>query len=117
MECRLGLSFKTCERNPTSSRRVRAIPAQECEGRVRAAAAENSRELDGVVHGYCAELRIRHRPRVRAQTKYRSLLSGECIREAGAVCEVFMQNFFQLGMRDAQLSPPNRSHASDGGAL
>jgi hypothetical protein len=27
------------------------------------AAAENSRELDGVIHNYCAELCIRHRPR------------------------------------------------------
>src|ERR1700733_6880181 len=53
-----GLSLITCKSHAALPRRVRAIPTQERERRVGAAAAENSRELDRVVHSYPAELRV-----------------------------------------------------------
>ena len=57
----VGTFFVAVE-NPASAGRVRATSAQERESRVRAAAAENARELDGVVHGYLAELSVRRPP-------------------------------------------------------
>jgi hypothetical protein len=44
-------------------------------------------------------------------------LTGEFLREYGAVREVWMQNLFQLGVRDAQLPAPNSSHTCNGGVL
>src|SRR5258708_5567832 len=57
----LGLSLVARESYSTSSRRIRAHPAQKCERRLRAAAAQNACELDRVVNGDCAKLRVRHR--------------------------------------------------------
>jgi hypothetical protein len=45
-----------------------------------------------IVHGYFAELRIRHRPRIRAEAEYGCFLARELLCECGAVCEVLMQN-------------------------
>ena len=53
------------------------IPAQRRERRVGASAVQNTRELNGVVHGYFAEIRVGYRPGIGAQAKDRGVLTGE----------------------------------------
>ena len=102
----LGLSFITGERNPTFSRLVRAIPAQERERSRGAAAAENSREFHRIAHGYGAEFRFRDRAGIRAEAKDCCILTLQRLRECGAVREVMMQNLFQLGCEMASVLRP-----------
>jgi len=75
---------------------------------------ENSRELDRVVHGYRAKLGVRHRSGICAQAKDRCVLTGERLRECGAVREVSVQNLFQLGVRDAEVLASDSRHSFDG---
>jgi hypothetical protein len=100
----LGLSFVARESQPASSSRVRAAAAQKGKGCSRAGDMENPRERDCVFHGDLAELHIRHRPRVRAQTKDRRVLARERVRECRAVREVWMQNLLQLGVTSIRRS-------------
>lgn len=58
----------------------------------RAALAENSRELDCVVHGYRAEFCVRYRAGISTQAKQRCTLTRERLRQCGAVREISMQN-------------------------
>src|SRR5580698_8826632 len=48
---------------------------------------ENSRELDGVVHGYRAKLGIRHRSGIGAKTKDRCILTGDRLPKGRTVRE------------------------------
>jgi len=73
---------------------------------------ENSRELDRVIDGYPAELRVGHRVCISAQAKDSGILIRERLRECGAVGEVLVQNLLQLGMRDAQPFAPDSRHSS-----
>ena len=81
------------------------------------AAVENARELDCVVHGCFAEFRVRYRPRIRAEAKDRCVLIRERLRECGAVSEVLMQDFFQLGVRDAKTPAADCCHAANSGVV
>src|ERR1700685_2278275 len=74
---------------------------------------DNSHELNRVVHVYPAELRVRHRARIRAKAKHRCVLIREHFGERGAVREVWMQNLFQFRMRNAKAPAPNRRHTGD----
>jgi hypothetical protein len=114
---RSGIALVACEAQPASSCRVRSTPAQQGKRRVGATPAQHSRELDRVVHGDPAQLRVRHRPGVCAQAKDRCVLTGERLRECGAVREVPMQNLLQLGVRVAELPAPERRHTFNGGVL
>src|SRR5579872_7341595 len=67
---------------------------------------ENSRELDGVVHGYRAKLGIRHRSGIGAKTKDRCILTGDRLPKGRTVREVLVHNLIQLGMGEVEL-PPN----------
>jgi hypothetical protein len=116
-ECLLGLSLVARESHPTSAGRIRATSAQERKSRVRAAAAQDTCELDGVVHGNLAEFGVRHRAGVGAQTKDGRVLARERYRECRAVREALMQNFFQLGVQDAELAAPDRRHNPNGGMV
>src|ERR1700722_6536190 len=109
----LCLSLMACEGHPTSASRVRALTAQKLECRLRAASTENSRELDGVSHGDCAELSIRHRSGICAQTKDCRVLTEKRLRECRAVREVLVKNLFQLGVRDAEVLASDRRHSFD----
>src|SRR5579863_3951349 len=112
-----GFSLIACEGHPASSRRVRAVPAQERECRVGAAAVENARELDGVVNSDLAEFRVRYGPGIRTEAKNRRGLIRKHLRECGAVSEVWMQNLCQLGMRYAKLPAPDRRHTFNSGMV
>src|SRR5262249_58540675 len=68
----LRLSLVAREGHPASSRLVRATPAQERERRARAAAVEKARELNRVIDGNLAKLRVRYRSRP-ARDNYRGL--------------------------------------------
>src|SRR5882672_4329879 len=78
-----------------------------------AAASENSGELDRVVHGYRAERRVCHRPRIRSKAKDRGVLIREHLRERRAVSEIGMQDLVELGMRDPEPPAADRRHALD----
>jgi hypothetical protein len=71
---------------------------------------ENSRELDRVIGGYPAELRVGHRVCISAQAKDSGILIRERLRECGAVGEVLVQNLLQ--MRVAQPFAPDSRHNS-----
>ena len=58
-KCVLRLTLVACEGDPTFSRRVRPLPAQEYEFSAWAARVENPRKLNRVIHGYRAELSVR----------------------------------------------------------
>src|SRR6185437_2901921 len=113
----LGCSLVASERHPASSGGIRAIPAQEGERRVRAAAAQNARELDRVVYGDRTEVRVRYRTGVRPQAKSHRMLTRKCLHERGAVSEVSMQHLVQLGMRYAKLPAADRRHTSNIGVV
>ena len=83
----------------------------------RGSCRENSRELDRVIHGYPAELCVRHCACIDAQAKDSGILIRERLRQGGAVGEVLVQNLLQLGVRDAQPLAPDGSHRSDGGVI
>src|SRR4029077_10102880 len=70
-----------------------------------------------IVHGYCAEFRVRHRSGVDAEAKDSRVLTRERHIECRTVREVSMQNLDELGMRDADVAAPDRRHASDSGIL
>jgi hypothetical protein len=116
-ECVLGLSFVTRKSQSTSSRRVRATPTQERKRSSRAAAAENSRELDRIVHGYPTEFRVWHGAGVRSKAKNSGALIRENLGECGAIREVLVQNLSQLGVRDAEFLAPDSGHISDAGMV
>jgi hypothetical protein len=61
----LGLSLVASKGHPTSSGRVCASAAQKRGRCVGAAATENARELDRMVHGDRAEPRVRYRAGIR----------------------------------------------------
>ena len=92
----LRLSWPTSEGKPASSRRGRAAPAQERERGVRTAVTKNSRELDRVVGGYDTQLLVRHRPGVGPQAIDHRVLVRDFLCERGTLCEVLMQNLFQM---------------------
>ena len=75
------------------------------------------RELERVVHGYRAELCVRHRPGVRAQAKERCVLIRQRLRKCRAVSKVSMENLYELRVQDADWPAPNRSHMSNRGVL
>jgi hypothetical protein len=102
---------------PTSSRRVRATPAQKSERGGGADVTENPREFDCVVHRYCAELCIRYRPGIGTQAEDRCMLIREQLREFRAVGEILMDKLIELGIRDADLSAPDRRRTSNGGVI
>jgi hypothetical protein len=78
---------------------------------------ENPREFDGVVHSDLAEFRIRYRTGIRTEAKNRRFLTREYFRESGAIREVSMDNFFQLGVREAKSPAADRRHTSNGGVV
>ena len=59
-KCVLGLALVARKGDPTFPCRVRPVPAQEYELSARAAHMEYPRKLNRVIHGYRAELSVRH---------------------------------------------------------
>src|SRR5690242_840241 len=105
-QCLLRLALVASEGKPASSRRVRATPAQERERTVRTAITKHSRELDRIVGGYDTQLLVRYRSGVRPQAIDHRVLVREYACERGTVCEVLMQNLFELGVADAKFLAP-----------
>jgi hypothetical protein len=67
------------------------LPLENANTR-RGSAAENSRELDRIVRAYPPELRLRHRPGIRAQAEDRRVIFiQERLHECGVMPQVFMQ--------------------------
>jgi hypothetical protein len=59
---------------------------------------ENSRELDGIVHGYRAKLGIRHRSCIGTKAKDRCIMTRDHLPKGRTVREVLVHNLIQLGM-------------------
>jgi hypothetical protein len=78
---------------------------------------QNARELDGVVHGYFTELCVRRRPHISAQARNHCVLPRERLPECGAIRDVSMENFFQLGVQDPKLPAPDHRRTCHGGMI
>jgi len=76
-------------------------------------AAEHSSKLDRVVHGDSAELRVRHRAGVGAQTKDRSVVARERPGECGAVREVLMEHLVQFRVAESRRLTADRGRSSN----
>jgi hypothetical protein len=84
---------------------------------VRAAAVEDARKLNHVIHGYRAELSVRRCAGIRPQAEDRGVLVRERLREGGAVAKIRVQYLDQFGVRDAERPPADSRNTFDGGVF